>query len=219
MDLVKNKMDIATRPPSYPEVWSGVSEFFILVSRALYRYKMLTVPDANTCGPDNISPEDCVATCDAKAVFNSGMYSDVFETFGYTNALGDTGIMTLLNYMCKGGVVFGDHGSASAANDPSFYSIHGTVERYLQLQRLKGRFLKAPWPERESCVFTDNVHPYTDRCAGHYANDELLFGEVDGKTFTNKGYYDYLDPTHSKNTYVYDNFAWPHCEAVGVTIN
>jgi hypothetical protein len=113
------------------------------------------------------------------------------------------------------GLVMGDHASAGAAVDPSFWVIHGTVERWLQVVRLGKRFSSEDW---KTPVFASNVHPFQDSCSGHGEDDALVFGAVDGMSFTNGQYYAYLDPSSSSLPYVYDNFKWDHCLDLGVDI-
>lgn len=112
----------------------------------------------------------------------------------------------------------GDHASSAATSDPSFWSIHPTVERWLQLLRLEDWFTSESWsPE----LFLSNVHPNldSDHCVGHHPDDMLVFGDVDGFTFTNLEYYTYISPKTPFTPYVYDNFEWPHCEKLGIHIN
>jgi hypothetical protein len=148
------------------------------------------------------------------------MYADVFQLYAYTDTFTDPELTKLVSYFCKGKAVYGDHATSSAVADPSFFSMHGAVERYLDLARLKGLFLEQKgWPDRDHCLWRSNIHPGSDSCAGHYGDDELLFGAVDGATYTNERYYNYLDPTTGGKPYVYDNFAYPHCAALGYDIN
>jgi hypothetical protein len=70
----------------------------------------------------------------------------------------------------------------TTASDPSFWVIHGTVERMLQLMRIESRFTSEEWTNE---VFDSNIHPYTTTCSGHYETDKLAFGSVDGHDFTN----------------------------------
>lgn len=127
----------------------------------------------------------------------------------------------LLDLICNdfsrdGGVVMGDHASSAASSDPSFWVIHGTVERMLQLMRIENRFTTEDWGTE---VFDSNIHPYTETCSGHHETDKLAFGDVDGQSFTNGEYYTYLDPLQSNTPYVYDNFNWDHCEELGYSIS
>ena len=210
-------------PPSYPQYWTGVVEFFLITQRAAFRYDMYDCPEVDSCSTDQESNTAivsmCACTCDVDSIMSSDMYKDVFETFGFTKTFSDDLLSTMLAYMCSNSLVVGDHASSSSANDPSFWPMHSTVERYSQLLRLNGAMESENWPADDSCVFSSNIHPFTDTCTGHYADDALAFGSVDGEEFSNAQYYAYLDPTVSSGTYVYDNFEYEHCTDVGVVID
>jgi hypothetical protein len=99
-----------------------------------------------------------------------------------------------------------------------FYSLHTTVERYLQLARLTKKFTSEAWPSRDDSVFSTNVHPFSKSCAGHYEDDMLMFGAIDGQKFTNIEYYTYLDPKKGNLPYIYDHFQFDHCTTAGYDI-
>jgi hypothetical protein len=85
----------------------------------------------------------------------------------------------------------------------------------LLLLQLQDRLVSEDW---DTEVFTSNIHPFQDDCSGHHKDDTLVFGDVDGHPFTNGEYYDYLNPKESNTPYVYDNFEWKHCAALGYDI-
>lgn len=152
-------------------------------------------------------------------VLNSKHSRDsTLTTYGFTTTFSDWQLQELTKYYCTGGVVVGDQSTASAASDPSFYSLHGTVERYLQLVRLTEKFTDESWPSRENSLFSTSVHPFSKSCSGHYEDDMLLFGAIDGNKFTNVEYYSHLDPRKNELAYVYDHFEFDHCTAVGIDI-
>lgn len=62
----------------------------------------------------------------------------------------------------------------------------------------------------------------TGTCPGHGADDLLPFegfatGDEAGVFFTNRQMYDFLSPFSEDLPYVYDNFAWEHCDKEGYT--
>ena len=186
-------------------------------------YGLYNCPEAGSCMAENTDHtavvNGCACTCSSKDIMASDLYNTVFAAFGFTSSFDDATLTTVLDYMCSNSIVVGDHGSSSSANDPSFWSVHSTVERYSQIIRLNKAFDDESWPDDDSCLFDTNIHPFTDTCTGHYATDVLSFGSVDGRTFTNEEYYAYLDPTTPSGTYVFDNFEFQHCADVGVTID
>jgi hypothetical protein len=213
---------VSATKPSYPQYWNTILEFWLVVQRAAYRFKLYTCPESCDVATDTV--ETCSCSCDADEVFSSDMYAEIFESFGFTETFSDDEIKSLLSYMCDNTIVVGDHGSSSSPNDPSFWPIHGTVERYSQFLRLHQAFgedAKGPnlWPDPGQSVFADNIHPFEDRCVGHYADDKLVFGPVDGADFTNIEYFAHISPLSDHNTYVYDNFIWGHCEEAGSPID
>jgi len=157
---------------------------------------------------------DCKCTCDADTIWKNA--SVVEALFASDIAMKDNvTVYKLLKMMCEMGPVMGDHASSGAASDPSFWVIHGTVERWLDLLIIEDRFEEQMWHTPENTVFDSNIHPFTAGCRGHQANDTLVFGLLDGFNFTNLEYYNYLNPTQPHTPYVYDNFRWPHCAALG----
>jgi hypothetical protein len=217
INFAKNELSVTATYPGFGDVWFYVAEFFQVVSRAIYRNKLLTCPEVGSCVSGVDSEKDCACTCDATAVIKK-MRGSTFTTYQYVDIFTDEELQKLVSYYCEGGVVFGDHATASAAVDPSFYSIHGTVERYLQLLRLAEKFDDETWPSREDSLFNTQVHPYSKYCTGHYEDNMLLFGEIDGEKFTNIEYYSYLDPTKDNLSYIYDHFEFDHCDDLGYHI-
>merc|ERR1719230_682914 len=137
------------------------------------------------------------------------LFSTELESYG------ESGTMELLELMCSENPAQGDHATAGSGNDPSFWPVHGTVERWLQLMRLEDRFTSEDW---DTPVFNSNIHPTVETCEGHLPNNTLVFGLVDGFNFTNLEYYNYLTPNQPYLPYVYDHFRWEHCGAVGYPI-
>mmetsp|Transcript_6478 Transcript_6478/g.7865 ORF Transcript_6478/g.7865 Transcript_6478/m.7865 type:complete len:695 (-) Transcript_6478:164-2248(-) len=207
----------------YNQYWGdGVTMMFLNI-KALWRYDLWSCSDS--CD-ESTGQSDCACSCDVNDIVTSPAYDALFssyiESWNDADGNGGDGMMRgMLDLMCNvfpqdGGVVMGDHASSAAASDPSFWVMHGTVERYLQLMRIQSRFTSESW---DSAVFASNVHPNSATCIGHAETDTLVFGDIDGVTYTNGEYYDYLDPSYSNTPYVYDNFAWDHCDALGYQIS
>lgn len=228
--LVEKMTSIGLKASSHihNQMWGNGVTFFFANIKSLWRYGLWHCPDS--CDAST-AQEDCACGCDADEVMSSTargdilqVYADTFESQGITlpgsDAVdGNATLALLVDLMCSfsksGGIVMGDHASSGAASDPSFWVLHGAVERWLQLMRIQGRLTDESW---DVPVFNSNIHPSSDSCSGHHETDTLVFGEVDGFSFTNGAYYDYLDPSGARLPYVYDNFEWKHCEALGVDI-
>jgi len=206
------------------QMWGNGVTFFFSNIKSLWRYNLWECPES--CSSDT-AQEDCACGCDAAAIMASPARAALLDP--YTASWTATGAMqedqvnetlfNLVDLMCgyqeDGGVVMGDHASSGAASDPSFWILHGAVERWLQLVRMQDRLVSEDWDEE---VFRSNVHPFQDDCSGHGKDDTLVFGDLDGHPFTNGEYYDYLSPKESNTPYVYDNFEWKHCAALGVDV-
>jgi hypothetical protein len=207
----------------YNQYWGDGVTFMFLNIKGLWRYGLWSCSD--NCD-ETTEQSECACSCNTEDIVASPAYDALFSSYieEWNDANGEGGdgmLKSMLDLMCNvfpedGGVVMGDHASSAASSDPSFWVIHGTVERWLQLMRIQSRFTSESW---DTEVFDSNVHPDSDTCAGHAETDSLVFGQIDGQTFTNGEYYSYLDPSSANTPYVYDNFEWSHCEALGYDIS
>jgi hypothetical protein len=201
--------------PTRNQFWGTGVTFFFASIKSLYRYHLYNCPES--CDSEK-SEMDCACTCSTEEIMNSDAKDALFSTWTSNweeqGLDGDETLTKMLNLLCDDyhNVAMGDHASSGATSDPSFWLIHGTVERWLQLIRLNDYFDNEDW---ETPVFDSNIHPYSDSCEGHHKADTLVFGAIDGNDFTNREYYDYLNPKLSNLPYVYDDFKWNHCTALG----
>lgn len=190
------------------QLWGNGVTFIFNVVKSLWRYHLFNCPTACTA---DTPQEDCLCVCDADEIMSfkgHGIWNDLLGTWAtsfeqsVTGQSGNETMTQMLELMCDyHGVVMGDHASSGATSDPSFWVIHGTVERWLQLIRMQDGFtLGEDWGR---AVFDSNIHPYTDTCTGHYQDDTLVFGDIDGNDFTNGEYYEYMTPKESNLPYVY----------------
>jgi len=143
----------------------------------------------------------------------------------------------LFETICSFGYPGEMYTSASPA-DPTFWLIHPTAERFLQLRRFASYYgnstLNETWGYEHSSITPsdfqkvcswdgvgDNDLPRCvyGNCYGHAAHDlipqtDLIPGR---STFTNQEFYDFMDPRNQDIPYVYDNFKAEHCSAQGYT--
>jgi hypothetical protein len=207
----------------YNQDWGNGVFFMFLNIKALWRYDLWSCE--SECDSSS-KQSDCACSCDVDAITESDAYDTLFsfyiEEWNDENGNGGDGMVKgMLDLMCNvfpkdGGVVMGDHASSAASSDPSFWVLHGTVERYLQLMRIESRLTSEEW--ENDGVFASNIHPNSESCTGHADTDTLVFGDIDGYSFTNGEYYSYLDPSKAYTPYVYDNFEWEHCDDIGISI-
>jgi len=136
-------------------------------------------------------------------------------------------------FICSGNgfkIFTGDHLESASPADPSFWPIHPTTERLLQLKLATGGFDAYEWPtnapaggdwvcNHNTCYPTEDSDKgfYSSCCYGHYEFDRLL-------DFTTGNRSNYYGPTNSEiylgndpssddynMPYIYDSFDWNHC--------
>ena len=184
----------------------------------MYRAGQLSLPDY--CSVDTPFSE-CHATCDS--------YSDI-DTYWETmfawwedvddfDWLTDTLKMGVVDMMCDGGIgADGDQLESGSPMDPSFWSIHPTMERIFVFKKISNTFEDEDWPTHGAASVTN--------CTGHQKTSTVPFkfslknGDDKGNAFdetllTNEEVYDLLDPSTSDMPYIYQDFAWKHCEWYG----
>ena len=135
---------------------------------------------------------------------------------------------TMRDFVCYGDaykVFVGDHLESASTADPSFWPVHPTLERLVQLKYMTGVASAFSWPSTSMDVcdlfqcYENGVKSTHEQCCyGHYESDRLLdFVNRDSTSFigpTNKETMDGTDPTSSAYTmpYIYNHFTWDHCE-------
>ena len=122
-------------------------------------------------------------------------------------------------------VFVGDHLESASTYDPSFWPMHPTLERLVQLKYMGRMMLSWTWPteahavcDKSNCVVDGVFGTYPQCCYGHYEGDQML-------DFTSGNTNSYVGPTNGQTMldtdptsdgyampYVYDHFAWDHCE-------
>eukprot|EP01035_Chromulina_nebulosa_P020231 gene20231-26265_t len=135
------------------------------------------------------------------------------------------------SFICDGNgyqIFGGDHLESASASDPSFWSIHPTLERLLHAKYLYGGFTNEDWADSPSNQYVcdkascynaeqDSFDFFDSCCDGHYADSQLLDPIVgDRKKFiglTNEQVMKLTTPTSDSYgmSYVYDGFQWDHC--------
>jgi hypothetical protein len=143
----------------------------------------------------------------------------------------DEGWDAWVDFICGGygsKIFGGDHLESASPADPSFWPIHPTLERILQVKYMAGGFNSDDWPNDPDNDYVCNKVTCYDEdtgefghwdmcCYGHYQDDQLLDAPNNDK-------YSYVGPTNReifegtnpKNIdynmpYIYDKFTWEHC--------
>lgn len=213
----------------------------------LWRFRVIDFP--TDCGGADVRPTACAARC------NTTLYS--FRDVGYevlkaqpklpTEAelaeYDDSDLEAIGAAYCSDMdvLVSGDAKDSGGCVDPSFWPIHGALERLYQFRILHGPgFGSDPtedWPEQNICwggrsVDADPDHlcfltaeepprvgSFAECCTGHQQESrvfEVFPDQVFG--WTNKEMFELLDPRRGPpfDYAVYHHFNWSHCTAVGV---
>jgi len=143
----------------------------------------------------------------------------------------DEGWKAWKDFICggEGSKVFGgDHLESASPADPSFWPIHPTLERLLQVKYMAGGFTSDEWPSdatteyvcnKATCYEEDegDFGQWSSCCYGHYQDDQMLDApNNDRYSFvgpTNREVHDGTNPTSSDYSmpYIYDGFSWSHC--------
>ena len=122
----------------------------------------------------------------------------------------------LARFVCTTDWAFGEHAGAESPLDASFWPMHPTLDRLLQYKRLVDDFREDAWAGKSLCKYAD-----TAPCLGHRENDLTAFkttalnpatGAFAPRYLTNREVLNLTDPRTYAMTYVYADFAWPHCD-------
>uniref|UniRef100_A0A7S2SA39 Tyrosinase copper-binding domain-containing protein n=1 Tax=Rhizochromulina marina TaxID=1034831 RepID=A0A7S2SA39_9STRA len=222
----------------------GGADAFLLMAKYLWRQGVIRVPEY--CAKDTPG-EHCKSTCPESIVgAKKGLdVEEIFHRYGLYNVSDNIGTMVRLGHLmgatdweilqelCSFGYP-GEMFTSSAPQDPTFWPLHGNVERVLQLLRVKKHAKKYEFDEtwgyeHKSYTPSDTHHVcdwtgvegmemptcYSGTCPGHRADDLLPFGglmeDQDG-FYTNQEFYDLISPGNSEMPYVYDSIDfWPGC--------
>jgi hypothetical protein len=184
----------------------------------MYRAGQLTFPDY--CSTDTPFSE-CHASCDDYSDIDTywetmfAWYTDV-EDYDWLTSTIKEGVVDML---CDGGIgADGDQLESGSPMDPSFWPIHPTMERLFVFKKISNTFEDEDWPTHGASSVTN--------CSGHQETSTVPFkfsmkngddkGAFNDETLlTNGEVYDLLDPSQSSMPYIYQDFAWKHCEWYG----
>jgi len=202
--------------------------------KELYRGNYITSADdcsVTTLDEDGIK---CAFEC------NASKLDDMIDAVKYTipgkyvkEGMSTDDWILWRDFICEGEgwrIFVGDHLESASPSDPSFWPIHPTQERLMQVKFMTGSFgTTKVWPsdslsdyvcDKAECysAIDDKVAVYDDCCYGHYEYDQLL-------DFTTGDRSNYVGPTNHKvvsdsdptamsysMSYIYDDFDWDHCE-------
>eukprot|EP00595_Chromulina_sp_UTEXLB2642_P002475 CAMPEP_0196764134 /NCGR_PEP_ID=MMETSP1095-20130614/5414_1 /TAXON_ID=96789 ORGANISM="Chromulina nebulosa, Strain UTEXLB2642" /NCGR_SAMPLE_ID=MMETSP1095 /ASSEMBLY_ACC=CAM_ASM_000446 /LENGTH=537 /DNA_ID=CAMNT_0042118849 /DNA_START=559 /DNA_END=2172 /DNA_ORIENTATION=- len=215
------------------EAQKNLCKNWIFYMKEFYRLNFL-LPKTNC----DSSSKDAIESC--KFVCNTDKTADMI--FALKNILNSDYVTVnpdltndqwheWVSFICDGNgyqIFGGDHLESASASDPSFWSIHPTLERLLHAKYLYGGFTNEDWADSPSNQYVcdkascynaelDSFDFFDSCCDGHYADSQLLDPIVgDRKQFiglTNEQVMKLTTPTSDSYgmSYVYDGFQWDHC--------
>ena len=129
---------------------------------------------------------------------------------------------TFLRKLCAGGVVYGDHGTASSSADISFWPVHPALERFFQFNLIENHKNGIDWDFEEE--WPDTYVAWESRwfpeCYGHHWTDKVLTLPHEDKTSTmptNEEAFTMYNPVvgSSSMDYIYDSFDYSYCAGSG----
>lgn len=208
-----------------------IKESLLDIPKNMWRYFMADFPDY--CSMDTPASE-CHMACaepvdmDWYRLFITGNHTMGKVLFGdWISKFPKDQTGPLMDYICSTPFSPGEQMEAASPIDPSFWPIHPTMERLLHYKRIVEPFDDARWlnngddDDTTFCIYADTVG---SECMGHHAEDttfwESKYEDEEGnfvkKFLTNGEVFRIGEPNSVyKLPYVYDNFAWPHCDASG----
>jgi hypothetical protein len=215
--------------------WCSLYPLFMKDFYRMYFYRVDGECTATNMGRDGLN---CKLICTESLTEEFGAklkeYVEERSIFEVT----DERLEFVKDWICNGDgtkLFFGDHLESASTHDPTFWSIHPTVERLTHAKFMVGGFETDDWPTDASkdyvcdwgeCYNSDLELGYWDDCCrGHYLDDKLLnfvTGDRYGEGFgpTNKEALEMIHPTSGTYAvqYIFDDFTWDHCADIGYDI-
>ncbi len=191
-----------------------------LFEKILYMSHTAEYP-ADSCDP--ASGEFCNWLCPADRLSTVGrMVMADCSLHGISEDVDDSMYEELGNLICSLATFPGDHVAGGSAYDPSFFLVHGTVQRYYHYKQLTtpvelswANASTACFPEAGSCYtgLNETVESNETCCSGHlqfsqYYSDATLLN-MEGPT--NQAMMEMVDPLDPDTDTVFQHLNWSHC--------
>jgi hypothetical protein len=175
------------------------------------------------CNEDNISI--------LQIMLHHSILNSEYDCIPADGEMPDEGWMAWKDFICGGDgskIFGGDHLESASPADPSFWPIHPTLERLMQVKYMAGGFTTDEWPtdamnnyicNKATCYDEDmgDFGEWDSCCYGHYQDDQMLDAPNSNRySFigpTNREIHDGTNPTNPDYSmiYIYDSFSWEHC--------
>lgn len=216
---------------------------WIFYLKEFYRSDILVPSDDCTSVNDkgeysvNFDDMNCVYECNADRedvlvmMLQHSILNSEYECVPAYGVMPDEGWDAWVNFICGGygsKIFGGDHLESASPADPSFWPIHPTLERILQVKYMAGGFNSDDWPNDPDNDYVCNKVTCYDEdigefghwdmcCYGHYQDDQLLDAPNNDKySYVGATNREIFEGTNPKNIdynmpYIYDKFTWEHC--------
>ncbi|CAM9893269.1 unnamed protein product [Pylaiella littoralis] len=167
-------------------------------------------------------------------------YLKVFENFSsyytFDKEFTEDEKRILAAQWCNGQVGIGESSESSSPLDPTFWSMHPTMERLLVFKLLAGTFTDWSWPDEVGTwtgmggvEYDVTISTRSDTCYGHRGSDVFpydilsdlitpqftFYGKKAPNTMQNRQLIKIFDPSENALPFIYDNFEWSHCAEMG----
>lgn len=204
----------------------------------------------------------CPESCDGSSICSCAVPEEYIKTYGIEQILRNSQVYDLIyNKMpldtlddlqdaleaVEDPGIAGDMFSSAASYDPTFWPLHGQIERILGLKRIQlsqGIINSDNFDETWGFSVTDDRYlqgycdwssvkgasditlptcefTSTESCEGHNANDVMEFSNFlgQGESYTNTDFYTFSHPWNDDLPYVYDTYGFDYCEDEGYVFN
>ncbi len=200
--------------------------------KELYRQNRLTTwaeCSYSTNDAGLITDTNCGVTCSDEDGMMSTLLPKALGEEYLADNLTDSQLETIRVFMCDGDafkIYMGDHIESASPVDPSFWSIHPSLERTMHAKILAGSFTDLTWAnnpkldyvcDKSSCYEDGVLSAWDECCVGHFENsqfpDFVSGDKTAGIGLTNRQILSQGNPSSSKYSlpYIYSNLEWSHC--------
>jgi len=215
----------------------------VLLFKMLWRTGYTRCPES--CDDDSSAcscavPQEYIDTYGIETILKNSQVYDLIQDKMPLDT--DEGLTNALKAVEDPGIA-GDMFSSAASYDPTFWPLHGQVERILALKRIQlsqGTISSSDFDETWGFAVTDSRYlqgycdwsgvsstsdttlptcdfSSTESCEGHNEDDTLEFSNFlgNGDTYTNADFYTFTHPWNEDLPYVYDTYSFDYCTDAG----
>jgi hypothetical protein len=155
----------------------SICQYLDFMTKELYRTYAISPFD--DCIYQNQNQLHCGYKCNTRQYFNTRMYLafEKFQSAAPIENMTDAAMNQWYDWYCTGNghmYTFADHLESASTADPSFWSIHPTIERTIQLGFISKRYSVFNWEslgkkkicDKFLCYDEHGVYSFDDSCCG-----------------------------------------------------